>query len=146
MVFSGIQFRDIFRTSPNIFRQDFFGKINCYISDYICDCKKILGCLTEFLIHLWKFMRYYIYCNIIYYYYILSLQCYLEWRHSQALHFMENSFLTRSKTKVTPTKAVTYPRHYFNREVKKVKGSWDKIAHLHIQKNQESSKLWGKLN
>ena len=37
---------------------------------------------------------------------------------------------TRSQTKISPTKAVMYPRHFFvDREVKKIKGSWDKIVH-----------------
>ena len=40
------------------------------------------------------------------------------------------NFTTRSSTKVSPTKAVTYPRHFFvNRELKKIKGSGDKISH-----------------
>ena len=43
---------------------------------------------------------------------------------------MEINFPTRSQTKISPKKAVTYPRHFFvDREVKKIKGSWDKIAH-----------------
>ena len=45
-------------------------------------------------------------------------------------HFVGNNFPTRSQTKSSPTKAVTYPRHFFiDREVKKIKCSWDKIAH-----------------
>ena len=43
---------------------------------------------------------------------------------------MEINFPTRSQTKISPTKAVTYQRHFFvDREVKKIKGSGDKIAH-----------------
>ena len=60
------------------------------------------------------------------------------------------SFPTKSQTEISPTKAVTYPRHFFaNREVKKIKGSRDKIVHqiLHIQQNNyNSSKLLVKLN
>ena len=42
---------------------------------------------------------------------------------------MATNFPTRSQTKISPTKAVTYPRHFFvDREVKKIKGSRDKIA------------------
>ena len=48
---------------------------------------------------------------------------------SKTLHFMATNFPTRSQTKISPTKAVTYPRHFFvDREVKKIKGSRDKIA------------------
>ena len=39
------------------------------------------------------------------------------------------NFLMRSQTEISPTKAETYPRQFFvDREVKKIKGSWDKIA------------------
>ena len=40
------------------------------------------------------------------------------------------NFLTRTQTKISPTKAITYSWHFFvDRKVKKVKGSGDKIAH-----------------
>ena len=40
------------------------------------------------------------------------------------------NFPTRSEIKISPTKAVTSPRHFFvDREVKKIKDSGDKIAH-----------------
>ena len=40
------------------------------------------------------------------------------------------NFSARSRTKISPRKAVTYPRHFFvDREVKEIKGSGDKIAH-----------------
>ena len=43
---------------------------------------------------------------------------------------MKINFLMRSQTKISPTKAVTYPRHFFvDREIKKIKGSWDKFGH-----------------
>ena len=60
------------------------------------------------------------------------------------------NFLTRSQTKISPTKAVTYTRHFsVDREVKKIKDSGDKITHqgwhnwgiqLHIQNNYNSCK------
>ena len=41
-------------------------------------------------------------------------------------NFMEINFLMRSQTKISPTKAVMYPRHFFvGREVKKIKGCWE---------------------
>ena len=37
---------------------------------------------------------------------------------------------TRSETKISPTEAVTYPRHFFvDKKVKKNRGSGEKIAH-----------------
>ena len=43
---------------------------------------------------------------------------------------MEINFPTRSQTKISPTKAVTYPRHFFvDREIRKIKGSWDKFGY-----------------
>ena len=40
------------------------------------------------------------------------------------------NFSRRSQTRINPTKAITYPWHFFvDREVKKIKGSGEKIAH-----------------
>ena len=57
------------------------------------------------------------------------------------------NFLTRSETKISPIKAVTYPRYSFvDREVKKGKGSGNKITHQGWQNNYNASELWVKLN
>ena len=56
---------------------------------------------------------------------------------------MEINFPTRSQTKISLTKAVTYPRHYFvDREVEKIKEI--KIATTHSQQLQVNE-IMGKI-
>ena len=140
MVFIGIQFRGIFRNLSNILDGAFLKKqlmsISCYLTIF---AKRLhFGCLSEFLIRLLSL------CDIRYcvlWWFLKNLHkindkyCLrnITWsgniNHKPSISWKIN-FLTRSQTKIIPTKAVTYPRHLFvNREVKKNKGSWDKIAH-----------------